>query len=190
MMFKVLRLAQEERGRANGPNRDPYAATFFDDGRSRRVRWVHDVGRGEGTAMNKAIGMMGATVVILAALAAWPSGRAGNVSSAPGCEPFAPSPEFPTPAEALAASHVLDRDGLARERRLVGAAQAYANARLNCTVDAASADWTTSLWREEAGWRVAFRTISALIPDDPHVYMIGVDLDDDAKAVGADVLFR
>jgi hypothetical protein len=141
--------------------------------------------------MDKALGAMAATVVILAALVAWPSGRAGDVASASGCDPLPTSPEFPTPMEAIAAAHVLDSDGLARERLMVEAAQAYANARLNCTVDPSSPAWTTSLWREGGrGWRVAFRTITTLIPGDPHVYLIAVDLDDDAKALGADVLFR
>lgn len=135
--------------------------------------------------MTKALGAMIATAVVLAALTSWPAGRAGNVS--PPCEFVTHSPSF----ESLAASHVLGRDGLARERRLVEAAQDYANARLNCTVDASDADWTTSLWREDGrGWRVAFRTVVALIPDDPHVTIIGVDLDDDARPVAANVFFR
>ena len=141
--------------------------------------------------MSKAFGAVVATVLVLAALAARPTGRSEDLATASGCEPPALSPQFPTPLEARAAANVLDRDGLAREQLMVEAAQAYANARLNCTVDSSSAAWTTSLWREgNRGWRVTFRTITTLIPDDPHVYMIAVDLDDEAKAVGADVLFR
>ena len=135
--------------------------------------------------MRKALGAMIATAMVLATLTFWPAGRAGDV--APACEAATPSPSF----ESLAASHALDRDGLARERRLVEAAQTYANAHLNCTVDASDADWTTSLWREDGrGWRVAFRTVVALIPGDPHVTIIGVDLDGDARPVAANVLFR
>ncbi|WP_337177502.1 hypothetical protein [Paludisphaera sp.] len=141
--------------------------------------------------MNKALGAFAATVVILAALAAWPSGRAGDVASVADCDPLATSPEFPTPLEALAGAHVLDRDGIARERLVVEAARDYANARLNCTVDPSSPAWTTSLWREGGGgWRVAFRTIIAVVPDHPRVYLIAVELDDDARALGANVLFR
>lgn len=141
--------------------------------------------------MVKALGTTLAMLLVLVALASWPSGRAGGVATPLDCDPSGALAGVSTPQEILAAAHVLDRDGLARERRLVAAAQVHANARLNCTVDADSDDWTTSLWRVEGGgWRVAFRTISALIPDDPHVYMIGVDLDADAHPVAADVLFR
>lgn len=134
--------------------------------------------------MGKALGAMIAMVLVLAALASWPAGRAGAVAADGDCDP---SSSF----ERLAAAHVLDREGVARNRRIIEAAQAHANANLNCTVDASSADWTTSLWREEGrGWRLAFRTISTLFPDHPHVYIIGVDLDDDARPVATNVLFR
>lgn len=141
--------------------------------------------------MTKALGATIATALVLAALASWPGGRANAVASPSGCDPAAPPLDPFASFERLAAAHVLDRDGLARERRLVEAARTYANARLNCTVDASDADWATSLWREDGrGWRVAFRAVVALIPDDPHVTIIGVDLDDDAVPVAANVFFR
>ncbi len=141
--------------------------------------------------MDKALGALIATAMVLAALASWPTGRAGDFAADRGCDASSPAPDPSTAFENLAASHVLDRDGLASNHRLVEAAQAYANANRNCTVDASSADWTTSLWREPGrGWRVAFRTISAILPDDPRIYLIGVDLDDDGKPIAANVVFR
>lgn len=131
--------------------------------------------------MGKALGMLLATTTVLVSLAAWPSEEATPT----------PAVAVETPLEAIAAANVLDRDGMARERRFVEAAASHANARLNCVVDPSSPDWTTSLWTENGrGRRVAFRTLNTLFPDDPHVYLIVVDLDDAAAVLGTNVLFR
>ncbi len=141
--------------------------------------------------MGKILGATFATALVVVAVAAWSSGGALVVASGPDAVPAVVAPERSILLEDVAATHVLDRDGLARERRLVAAAQDHANARLNCVIDAASPDWTVSLWRAgDGGWRVAFRTVSTLFPADPHVYLIVVDLDDDGEPTGADVLFR